>query len=135
MSFYLLKRKNLTDDPNSPLFLHNNHLPLTCSHMVNSTKLHIATLGLQTDQYSGHSYRIGGATDAANSGLSDWEIKLMGRWSSDAYLGYIRAPTSLLADLTRRMTSHSSPPIISSTILKKMPWAKSFHDVGLLAHD
>ena len=69
MSFYLLKHKNLTDDPNSLLFLHNNHLPLTCSHMVNSTELHIAILGLQTDQYSGHSYRIGGKLNSWVGGL------------------------------------------------------------------
>ena len=67
--------------------------------MVNLTKLYIATLGLQTDQYSGHSYRIGGATDAANSGLSDWEIKLLGRWSSDAYLTFAPPPLCLQISL------------------------------------
>ena len=59
------------------------------------------------------------AIPIVNSGLSDWEIKLLGRRSSDAYLGYIRVPVLLLADLTKRMKSHYSPQIISPTLLKK----------------
>ena len=35
--------------------------------------------------YSGHSFRRGAATSAKNAGLNEDEIKLLGRWESDAY--------------------------------------------------
>ena len=35
--------------------------------------------------YSGHSFRRGAATSAKNAGLNEDEIKLLGRWKSDAY--------------------------------------------------
>ena len=34
---------------------------------------------------SGRSFRIGGATSASLAGLSDYQIKLIGRWKSDCY--------------------------------------------------
>ncbi len=44
-----------------------------------------------------HSFRIGAATWAAMNGASDDAIKRMGRWSSDAFKGYIRIPTLKLS--------------------------------------
>ncbi|EUC67540.1 tyrosine recombinase-like protein, putative, partial [Rhizoctonia solani AG-3 Rhs1AP] len=47
---------------------------------------------------SGHSLRSGGATALALSGVPDAYIQKLGRWSSDAWQGYVRAhPTVLLA--------------------------------------
>ena len=37
-----------------------------------------------------HSFRIGGASAALSAGASDALIRIMGRWSSDAYNRYIR---------------------------------------------
>jgi len=51
--------------------------------------------GLEPNAYSGHSFRIGGATSASIAGLQDYEIKLMGRWTSDCYKRYIRSPLSI----------------------------------------
>ena len=39
---------------------------------------------------STHSFRIGGASLAASNGLPDSVIKTLGRWSSDAFLQYLR---------------------------------------------
>ncbi|KAK6195007.1 hypothetical protein SNE40_000528 [Patella caerulea] len=41
-----------------------------------------------------HSFRIGGASLAAHNGLSDSQIRQLGRWRSDAFRKYIR-PSSL----------------------------------------
>ena len=41
-------------------------------------------------RYDGHSFRIGATTHAAQQGRSASDIKRLGRWSSDAYLRYVR---------------------------------------------
>lgn len=46
--------------------------------------------GLNTELYSPHSLRIGMATQMAISGASSEQIKIAGRWSSDAFRKYIR---------------------------------------------
>ena len=46
--------------------------------------------GLDTTRFKGHSFRIGAASDAAQLGYSDAQIRLMGRWRSDAFRRYIR---------------------------------------------
>lgn len=47
---------------------------------------------------TGHSLRSGGATALALAGVPDNYIQKLGRWSSDAWQGYVRAhPTVLLA--------------------------------------
>ena len=51
------------------------------------------TCGLDANRYKGHSFRIGAATFAAECGFSDAQIRLMGRWKSDAFRKYIRAPS------------------------------------------
>ena len=45
---------------------------------------------LGTGDYKGHSFRIGRATDCAAEGMSDAQIRALGRWSSDAFRKHIR---------------------------------------------
>ena len=45
----------------------------------------------QDDYYSPHSFRIGAATHWFKKGLSEERIRFLGRWSSNAFLSYIRA--------------------------------------------
>lgn len=44
----------------------------------------------RAEEYSGHSFRAGGATDLFSGGAPPRVIQLSGRWRSDAYLLYIR---------------------------------------------
>ena len=49
--------------------------------------------GLDPSRYKGHSFRIGAASYAADRGLSDAQIRMLGRWKSNAFLQYIRVPS------------------------------------------
>ena len=52
----------------------------------------------QSARISGHSLRVTGAQGLARAGLDVWAIQLLGRWGSDAVLGYIReVPLELAA--------------------------------------
>lgn len=46
--------------------------------------------GIDVSRVTSHSFRIGGATAAADAGFSDDEIRRMGRWKSNAVQKYIR---------------------------------------------
>ena len=73
-------------EPTSPLS-HTNRVPLTRTLFQKQLKLYISALGFPSQNYSGHSLRAGCATSAAKAGFMDWEIKVLGRWVSDAYQG------------------------------------------------
>ena len=104
---YLPQRaSHFGENSSSPLFLFADGTPLTRSLLNSHLKDSLAGLGFDPDGYSGHSLRAGGATDAANHGFAEWEIKLLGRWSSDAYQRYIRSPLNYRVDLARRMVGN-----------------------------
>ena len=73
-----------------PLFIYPDAKVLSRHLFVTLTKQYISQIGLNSELYSGHSFRIGGATSAALSGLNDWQIKKLGRWNSNVYLRYIQ---------------------------------------------
>ena len=62
------------------------------AYFVSTMKLLLSLLGLNPSEYSGHSLRAGAATSGANQGLESWELKMLGRWRSDAYNVYLRDP-------------------------------------------
>ena len=77
-----------------PFFVHLDLTPLTSYQIGYMVKKGIKVLGLPPQSFSSHSFRIGAATSASISGISDDNIKSMGRWRSDAFELYIR-PQSL----------------------------------------
>jgi len=79
----------------SPLFELPNGEPISRRSLMNFISPLLRLTGLEPTNYSGHSFRIGGATSASMAGLTDYEIQLMGRWSSDCYKRYIRSPLSI----------------------------------------
>ena len=79
-----------------PLFLHFDSEVLT-KHQVNRVlKLCVSVLGLATQDFSPHSFRIGAATSAAMQGVQEEAIKRMGRWRSNSVRTYIR-PSRLVS--------------------------------------
>ena len=50
----------------------------------------IQLCGLDPNRYKGHSFRIGAALYATGQGMSDSQIRITGRWQSNASQKYIR---------------------------------------------
>jgi len=64
-------------------------VPLTHGAFVQALKFCLREIGVDHTQYSGHSFRRGGATFAHRLGVDPLLIKIMGDWSSDAFMSYI----------------------------------------------
>ena len=81
--------------PSSPAFLHfRGDLATPITHSAFTTKLRkaLSIAGLKASNYSGHSFRRGGATLAFHCGVPVELISLQGDWSSDAVFLYISQP-------------------------------------------
>lgn len=72
------------------LFCHANGLPLTRYQFGAILFKSISYIGLPTEHYKSHSFRIGRATSLAMAGVSSDQIQKMGRWKSNIYCNYIR---------------------------------------------
>jgi len=65
---------------------------LTHGMFVNTLKQFLRQIGIDPDQYSGHSFRRGGATFAFScAGLPQLYLRAMGDWLSNAFLLYCEA--------------------------------------------
>ena len=78
---------------------------LTRDLFVKHLREAIQAAGIDPTGFSGHSFRSGAATTAANLGVSDAHIKMMGRWKSNAYQRYIKTGGPHLAGLAARLSS------------------------------
>ena len=97
---YMVQR---SDRP-GPLFLFKNGHALTRARFVTALRSALREAGVDVDSYSGHSFRIGAATTAAQYGLQDSLIQTLGRWRSSAYTLYIRTPPSTLTAVSRMLS-------------------------------
>ena len=111
MLHYLVLRGNHP----GPLFRFTSGAPLTRSCLVNCLRQALTTAGVNAAHYSGHSFRIGAATTAANLGLEDSLIKTLGRWESAAYLRYVTISRENLAQVSSVLCRTPSPTTSSET--------------------
>ena len=95
-------------DPHAPLLCVGDGTPLACSKCVKMLRSVLQKLGFQPTIYTGHSFRIGAATTTAATGLSDYLIKALGRWSSECYVRYIHTPRKSLQAATLIMAQASN---------------------------
>ena len=75
-------------DPCHPLFS-RAFGPFSRRYLVDKIKEMLLRAGIPTADFSGHSLRKGAAVSAAANGISRDDIKLLGRWKSDAVDIYI----------------------------------------------
>ena len=91
-ALHLLRAK--TSFNAGPLFRFLSGAALT-RHKLNHLIQELAACsGVPPGCYSSHSFRIGAASTAAATGIPDWKIQALGRWSSDCYKCYIRLPNA-----------------------------------------
>ena len=88
-----------------PLFLFSDGATLSRPRLVDSLRQVLNTAGVDASGYSGHSFRIGAATTAAQMGLGDSLIKSLGRWKSSAFTLYIRPPWDRLSSVSATLAS------------------------------
>ena len=100
---YVARRGN---DPGL-LFRFQDGRLLTKQHFVQSIREALLGCGLNPNNYSGHSFRIGAATTAGTRGLDDSVIMMLGRWKSAAYQRYIRTPKDSLARFSAMLGTKS----------------------------
>ena len=62
-----------------------------------------ADFGLQPKWVATHSIRISGATALLMAGVPPERVQIMGRWVSNAFIGYTRYQAELMAGISKRM--------------------------------
>lgn len=72
------------------LFINANGVAISRQFFQDALNNALNFCGLSQVYYKPHSFRIGFATDAITSGMSSENIRILGRWKSDAYKIYIR---------------------------------------------
>jgi hypothetical protein len=79
----------LSPSKSRQFFCHLNGCPLTRYQFSSVLAKACRHAGFQSKVLT-HSFRIGRATDLALKGISDDQIKMLGRWSSNSFSRYIR---------------------------------------------
>ena len=96
----VLKFLEVCSKENGPLLILKDGRPLSRDLLVRRVRCALNAAGIDQSRYSGHSFRIGAATSAAAAGVPAHIIKMLGRWSSEAYLLYVRTPRESLASIS-----------------------------------
>ena len=73
------------------LFQYPSGMPVLRADFNNVLRRALVFNNISPSTFKGHSFRIGAATTAAALGLSDSQIRQLGRWKSDAFKKYIRS--------------------------------------------
>ena len=85
-----------------PLFIDTHGQPLTRSCLSSFIQSVLQGVGIP-GHFSGHSFRIGATTRAAQCGIPNHLIKTLGKWSSDAYQLHVRTPAESILEVSRRL--------------------------------
>jgi hypothetical protein len=73
------------------------------SYLIDRIRSRLRAAGIDLTSYSGHSLRRRAAQEAANKGLPEQEIQLLGRWKSNAVRLYYSTPTAQRLALSKKL--------------------------------
>lgn len=96
-----------TSSSTEPLFLLSSGAPISKQYLVARTRSFIQAVGLDPTPYTGHSFRVGAATQASINNMPEFHIQQLGHWKSNAYKSYIHTPISQLISYTHTLSSNS----------------------------
>ena len=78
-------------DQQEQFFIYRDHTAVKANDVWKVLKQAIQALGLNSDNYLVHSFRIGRTSDLIKYGYKIGEVRLMGRWKSNAVYRYIHS--------------------------------------------
>ena len=108
--------------------------PLSKPRFVEMVRTALSRAGVPVGGYSGHSFRIGAATAASQAGIPDSAIQALGRWSSSAFLRYIRTSREQLALLSSSMaTQQMNSNVCVCCVLFAISWMSKARWLGIAA--
>jgi hypothetical protein len=87
------------------------------TELLNILNTRLRATSLWEEGYTGHSFRKGAAQTALDRGLSKEDIRLLGRWSSDAMERYYKHAEGNIIRLSQKLlspTPHSLPSLASN---------------------
>lgn len=87
---FLLNYLKLRGDTPGPLFRFVDFSPVSRAYFSSKLSIVLKSCSLDPSRYKGHSFRIGAASHAASKGMSDAQIRILGRWKTNAFRNYIR---------------------------------------------
>ena len=88
-----------------PFFINPDGFPFQKHPFIKRVREGIAAMGINPASYTGHSFRIGAATMAAQLGIEDSTIRMLGRWNSYAFRVYIQTPRQQLAAFSATLST------------------------------
>lgn len=92
LKYWHLTHSKTFESQSHPLFVDYKGSPYSRVRFCEVLQSALALVGVPSSKMiRSHSFRIGGATYAAKSGMSDSQIRYLGRWSSNAFIKYIRS--------------------------------------------
>ena len=101
LQFLKLRDREFGSEPNTPLLLGLNGMPLSQTQFRNFMKKAAIHLRLDPKFYSPHSLRSGRCTDLKRARKPDWAIKIWGRWRSDCWkTHYLKLDMSEIAKVS-----------------------------------
>jgi integrase len=105
--------------------------PFNRAFLVDQIKELLLRAGIDPSHYSGHSLRKGAAVSAAARNIARDDIKLLGRWKSDAvdlYINEISEHDQIIKILqlnSRLHTTLSTPSSnLNNSLITKLPWPR-----------
>ena len=87
--------------PRPPFFLFQGGKPLSKPRFIVEVRKALTMSGLNQTSFSGHSFHIRAATAAAQVGVPNAAIQTLGRWSSAAFITYMRMPCQRFASVMK----------------------------------
>ena len=91
-----------------PLFIDQRGRPMSRSMFLDCLDIILRRAGYNSNQYSGHSFRIGAATSAAEANIEDHLIQSLGRWRSNCFTRYIHTPETTIQQAQLSMCKPAS---------------------------
>ncbi len=102
-----------------PLFVFDNGAVLTRVFLVNLLRQWFPS----ATTVNTHSFRRGGATALASSGVSSFMIQLLGRWRSNSYLQYIDITEATLSNAFHRVIAEDTEDgSVQRTLSTALAW-------------